>query len=147
MTFELDKKIAADTAALGETEQYVIRLANDSRFPWVILIPKIAMVTEVYQLDSGFQQQLALDSAQLGQEMMALYKGDSFNSGALGNVVRQLHIHHVVRFENDNAWPGPIWGFESAVAYSDEQLSAQVERLRVGLSLLVRHSREGGNLS
>ena len=136
MKFELDKKIAADTISLGETDRYVIRLANDSRFPWVILIPKVASITEAYQLDVGFQQQLAVDSGLLGQELMALYQGDSFNTGALGNVVRQLHVHHVVRFENDAAWPGPIWGFGRAVPYGDEELGVQVGKLRVGLSIL-----------
>jgi len=136
MKFELDKKIAADTIALGESDRYVIRLANDARFPWVILIPKVASITEAYQLDVGFQQQLAVDSGLLGQEMMALYQGDSFNTGALGNVVRQLHIHHVVRFQNDEAWPGPVWGAGRPVPYEDEELIVQVEKLKAGLSIL-----------
>jgi len=77
---------------LGETADYVIRLANDSRFPWVILIPKVESVTELYQLTLDYQQRLALDSSNLGSELMTIFKGDSFNTGALGNVVRQLHI-------------------------------------------------------
>jgi len=136
MKFELDKKIAADTIALSESDRYVIRLANDARFPWVILIPKVSSITEAYQLDVGFQQQLAVDSGLLGQEMMALYQGDSFNTGALGNVVRQLHIHHVVRFQNDEAWPGPVWGAGRPVPYKDEELIVQVEKLKAGLSIL-----------
>jgi len=136
MKFELDKKIAANTISLHETDRYVMRLANDSRFPWVILIPKVESITETYQLDISFQQKLAIDSAQLGQEMMTLYQGDSLNTGALGNVVRQLHVHHVVRYENDEAWPGPIWGFGSPVPYTDEQLSIQKEKLQSGLSIL-----------
>jgi len=121
---------------LGETADYVIRLANDSRFPWVILIPKVESVTELYQLTLDYQQRLALDSSNLGSELMTIFKGDSFNTGALGNVVRQLHIHHVVRYESDQAWPGPVWGAVSATPYSAKELVERVQLLRQELTLL-----------
>jgi len=121
---------------LGETADYVIRLANDSRFPWVILIPKVESVTELYQLTLAYQQQLALDSSNLGGELMGIFQGDSLNTGALGNVVRQLHIHHVVRYESDQAWPGPVWGAGSAIAYSAEELAERVQQLQQKLTLL-----------
>ena len=121
---------------LGETVDYVIRLANDSRFPWVILIPKVESVTEVYQLTLDYQQQLALDSSNLGSELMSIFKGDSLNTGALGNLVKQLHIHHVVRYESDQAWPGPVWGAGSSIAYSAEELAERVQQLQQQLTLL-----------
>lgn len=135
MTFQLDPKLDSDTVRLADTEDYAVRLANDQRFPWVILIPKRAGITEVYQLEPELQQRLAVDTSVLGREMMELFQGESLNTGALGNVVRQLHLHHVVRFEKDVAWPGPVWGFETTLPYSSEELRERVELLRQSLTI------------
>lgn len=135
MRFELDPVLANDTVALADTTDYAVRLANDKRFPWVIVIPRVASITEVYQLDTQLQQKLAADASVLGRELMELFKGDSLNTGALGNVVRQLHLHHVVRFETDVAWPAPVWGFGKPVAYSPDELQQRVDLLQRSLSI------------
>lgn len=135
MPFELDPVLANDTVALADTTDYAVRLANDKRFPWVIVIPRVASITEVYQLDTQLQQKLAADASVLGRELMELFKGDSLNTGALGNVVRQLHLHHVVRFETDVAWPAPVWGFGKPVAYSPDELQLRVDLLQRSLSI------------
>ena len=135
MPFELDPVLANDTVALADTTDYAVRLANDKRFPWVIVIPRVASITEVYQLDTQLQQKLAADASVLGRELMELFKGDSLNTGALGNVVRQLHLHHVVRFETDVAWPAPVWGFGKPVAYSPDELQQRVDLLQRSLSI------------
>ena len=136
MQFVLDNRLRDDGLLLADTTDYVITLANDSRFPWVILIPKVSEITEIYQLDSATQQQLARDSSLLGQELMQTFNGDSLNTGALGNVVSQLHVHHVVRFNTDPAWPGPVWGAGQSIPYSSEAASAMMARLKASLSLL-----------
>lgn len=136
MTFQLDQRLENDTVAIGETRHYLVRLANDKRFPWVILVPRFAAIKEVYQLAPEVQQQLTVDSSVLGQELMDLFEGDSLNTGALGNVVQQLHIHHVVRFESDPAWPGPVWGFEQPLAYPENELQVRVKQLQHSLSIL-----------
>ena len=136
MQFVLDNRLRDDGLLLADTTDYVITLANDSRFPWVILIPKVPEITEIYQLDSATQQQLARDSSLLGQELMQTFNGDSLNTGALGNVVSQLHVHHVVRFNTDPAWPGPVWGAGQTIPYSSEAASAMIARLKASLSLL-----------
>lgn len=135
MPFELDPVLANDTVALADTPDYAVRLANDKRFPWVIVIPKVASITEVYQLDPDLQQKLAADTSLLGRELIELFKGDSLNTGALGNVVRQLHLHHVVRFERDDAWPGPVWGFGRPLAYSPDELRERVDLLQRSLTI------------
>ena len=122
--------------ALGTTADYLVRLANDNRFPWIILIPRVESITELYQLTLAQQQTLALDSAKLGSELMEIFQGESLNTGALGNVVRQLHIHHIVRYESDQAWPGPVWGAGSVTAYSEQELSERVHLLRQELTIL-----------
>ena len=133
--FKLDSTLEQDTVALGDTADYDIRLANDSRFPWVIVVPKVEMATELYHLTPAQQQQLALDSARLGSELMELFSGDSLNTGALGNVVRQLHIHHVVRYKTDQAWPGPVWGAGTAIRYSEQKLADRVKKLQQQLTI------------
>lgn len=135
MDFELDPRLEADTLALADTDDYAVRLANDKRFPWVILVPKRVGITEIYQLEPELQQRLAVATAVLGRELMELYQGDSLNTGALGNVVQQLHLHHVVRFKNDAAWPGPVWGFENALAYSSDELRECVDKLQQSLTI------------
>ena len=135
MPFELDPVLANDTVALADTTDYAVRLANDKRFPWVIVIPKVASITEIYQLDIELQQKIAADASVLGRELMELFNGDSLNTGALGNVVRQLHLHHVVRFETDAAWPAPVWGFGKPLAYSPDELQQRVDLLQRSLSI------------
>jgi len=136
MSFQLDPRLESDSVSLGESSNYSIRLINDRRFPWVILVPKVEAITEIYQLDPDLQQQLAADSSVLGRELMELFQGDSLNTGVLGNVVNQLHLHHVVRFKNDVAWPGPVWGFEKAVSYEADELKKRIDLLQGALSVL-----------
>ncbi len=135
MAFQLDPVLANDTVALADTNDYAIRLANDKRFPWVIVVPKVASITELYQLDANLQLKIARDTSLLGRELMELFEGDSLNTGALGNVVRQLHLHHVVRFQNDAAWPGPVWGFGKSVPYPPGELEQRVDLLQLSLTI------------
>ena len=102
---------------------------NDSQFPWVILVPRIKNATELYHLDKAQREQLDAESIFLSEALMEIYQGDKLNTAALGNVVSQLHIHHVVRFEGDIAWPAPIWGKVPAKYYHAEALTMQTERL------------------
>lgn len=109
---------------------------NDSQFPWVILIPRIEGATELYHLDKLQREQLDAESIFLSEALMVIYQGDKLNTAALGNVVSQLHIHHVVRFEGDIAWPAPVWGKVPAKHFSDEDLVKQKKRLAV----IIEHS-------
>ncbi|MGB0897658.1 MAG: HIT domain-containing protein [Psychrobium sp.] len=127
--FELDKRLANDTVVVGNFPLSVVLMSRDSRYPWCILVPRVADITESYQLTIEQQQQLCLESAMIAETLMAEFKGDSMNVAALGNVVSQLHVHHVVRFTNDDTWPGPIWGVGQVVPYSDEALIAMKSRI------------------
>ena len=95
---------------------------NDAQFPWVILVPKVAGVTELYHLDQAQRRQLDTESIYLSQVLMNAYCGDKLNVAALGNVVSQLHIHHIVRFEGDAVWPAPVWGKLAAIPLSEEDV-------------------------
>ncbi len=128
-SFILHERLEVDTVSLGQSGLCEIRLMNDSNWPWVLLVPRVAGVREIYQLTQEQQRQLLAESSLLGEGMMDVFGGDKLNVAALGNMVPQLHLHHIVRYEGDPAWPGPVWGKLPARPYSDEALAEVVDRL------------------
>ncbi|MEX2474858.1 HIT domain-containing protein [Marinobacter sp.] len=135
--FQLHQRLAADTADLGQTRLCQVRLMNDRTWPWVILVPAVPGIREIYQLDVSDQQRLLAESSALSKDMMALFGGDKMNVAALGNMVPQLHLHHIVRFEGDPAWPGPVWGKQVPVPYSESELDSVREKLNPVISSLI----------
>ena len=129
LDFQLHERLRADTIGLGSTSLCEIRLMNDSTWPWVLLVPAVPGVREIYQLSADQQHQLVRESSVLSEAMMEAFGGDKMNVAALGNMVPQLHLHHIVRFEGDPAWPGPIWGKQAPVPYSEEELEQVRQRL------------------
>lgn len=120
-TLTLDPRLAADTLSLADLPLCRALLMNDARYPWVILVPRRESVSEVYELDAADQAQLWREATALGEVLNRAFQGDKLNIATLGNVVGQLHLHLVVRFEHDAAWPGPVWGKGEAEPYTPEQ--------------------------
>ena len=110
MTFHLHPQLNADCIKIGKLALSRLLLMNDSQFPWFILVPEIAGVTEIYQLNKAQRSLLIEESSALAELLATLYKADKINIAAIGNVVPQLHVHHVVRYKHDKAWPAPVWG-------------------------------------
>ena len=129
--FTLHPRLESDCIALGDFPLSRLLLMNDSRYPWFILVPRRVDISEIYQLAEKEQHQLQRESVALGQGIMEAFGGDKLNVAALGNLVPQLHIHHIVRYRDDATWPGPVWGVGISVPYTPEQLA--VVRERVGL--------------
>lgn len=121
--FVLHPRLEADTLALGKSQLCDIRLMNDSHWPWVLLVPRVPGISEIYQLPKTQRLRLAEESSRLGDAMMQVFKGDKFNVAALGNIVPQLHLHHIIRFEGDAAWPGPVWGRVDPTPYEPEAIA------------------------
>ena len=132
--FTLHPQLANDTATLGDLTLCRVLLMNDAQYPWIILVPRRDNLTELYQLNATDRQRYQVESAQLAQQMMTEFSGDKFNVAALGNAVPQLHIHHIVRFKNDAAWPTPVWGVRPVQPYSEQALRTMIQRLRTLLS-------------
>ena len=128
--FELDPRLAADTFLVGATSLSQVLLMNDARYPWLILVPRQGDITEPFELSEADQAQLWEESMRLGQAIKAHFAADKINIAALGNQVAQLHVHHIVRFHVDAAWPGPVWGVGSAVAYEQAAAERLMEDLR-----------------
>ncbi len=129
--FELNPRLEQDSLFIGDFKLCVVRLMNDARYPWVILIPKRQGVTEAFQLDENDQQQLNKESLYVAKQLAALVGADKMNIAALGNVVSQLHIHHVARYKSDEAWPAPVWGKGDVVPYEQAESEAVIQQLRL----------------
>jgi diadenosine tetraphosphate (Ap4A) HIT family hydrolase len=128
--FSLHAQLAQDCASVADAPLSRLLLMNDAQYPWFILVPRIAGLREIYQLDTADQQQLLAESVELGRAAMQAYAGTKLNVAALGNMVPQLHLHHIVRHAGDPAWPAPVWGRHPAVPYTPEQRSERLALLR-----------------
>ena len=129
MPFILDQRLDNDTIEIGHLPLSTVRLMNNQRFPWLILVPRIANISELFELSTENQQQLIAEISLVSQRMKAHLLADKINVEMLGNKVSQLHIHIIARFQNDPAWPMPIWGQE-LVPYSPEKLQKMLKELR-----------------
>jgi diadenosine tetraphosphate (Ap4A) HIT family hydrolase len=119
--FELDPRLAQDTLPVCDLELCRVLLMNDSRYPWFILVPRVPQLSELTDLDESRLRRLWDESLLLCRVMKQDYPDGKLNLGALGNLVSQLHLHHVMRHAGDPAWPGPVWGHSAAVPYEGGQ--------------------------
>lgn len=135
MTFQLHPRLQEDCILVGRFKLCRLLLMNDNHYPWFILVPEIPDIREIYQLNHTQQQQLMTESCYLAEQLADLYQADKMNIAAIGNMVPQLHIHHIVRYQSDAAWPAPVWGKFAAVAYTEEEIAEQLGILRGRLVL------------
>jgi diadenosine tetraphosphate (Ap4A) HIT family hydrolase len=135
MNFALDPRLAADSFLVGELELCCVLLMNDSRFPWLILVPARDGLSELHDLTAPERARLIEEVALAGETLKSMTGAKKINTGALGNIVAQLHVHVVARFEGDAAWPGPVWGVGKAKAYAPEPAEERLAALRAALEL------------
>ncbi len=128
--FVLDPRLAADSAFIAEGPLSQVRLMDDTRFPWLVLVPRIAAVSEWMQLDGSQQRLLLAEINQVGKLVSADAGVEKLNIGALGNIVRQLHVHLVGRHAADAAWPGPVWGSGRAQRHAPAELETRISHWR-----------------
>jgi diadenosine tetraphosphate (Ap4A) HIT family hydrolase len=131
----LDPRLAADSVAIGNLALCEVRLQDDARFAWLVLVPKRENATELFELSSADRTLAMEEVAQCSAALRAVTQCLKINVGALGNVVRQLHIHVVARNEGDAAWPGPVWGAGTRVPYSETAKAELIARLRSALAM------------
>jgi|TARA_B110000114_G_C14744028_1_gene258272 diadenosine tetraphosphate (Ap4A) HIT family hydrolase len=122
--FQLHERLMTDTLLVGEFPLCLLLLSRDANYPWTILVPKRADIKEIYQLNSADRHQLLHESCVLAEAMQGLFSPDKLNIATIGNMVPQLHMHHVARTKTDAAWPGPVWGAVTAIDYSEETLAS-----------------------
>lgn len=131
--FALDPRLVVGTHEIGELPLSRIVLMDDARFPWLILIPRIAGARELVDLDEGDQRALLAEINLVGRTLETMFKPDKLNIAALGNVVPQLHVHVIARFSGDAAWPQPVWGRGEPLVYADTERASRIAGIRAAL--------------
>ncbi len=129
MVFSLHPDLSRDGIYLGSFPLCQLLLINDSAYPWFVLVPQRENIRDTIDLSTSDYETLWAESRALSSAIMKLFEGEKLNVAALGNITPQLHLHHVVRFAADAAWPGPIWGVQPMQKYSPEQIEDIKNRL------------------
>lgn len=131
--FALDPRLAADTRLVVSLPLCDVQLMNDAGYAWLVLVPRRGGLTEIADLTDNDQAELWREVNLTGRALRAIAPCDKLNLGALGNIVRQLHVHVVARCENDAAWPGPVWGHAEPQPYSEVALHERLAALRYAI--------------
>lgn len=133
--FELDEHLANDTVKVGDMPLSIVLLMNDARFPWAILVPRRAGLVEFHDLTPADRHDLMDEAAAASAALQKLSGATKMNVAALGNVVRQLHVHVVARREDDDAWPRPVWAVGEHRPYDEEEAEACAAALKEALGI------------
>lgn len=133
--FALHPQLAADTFDIGRLELSRVLLMNDSRYPWLILVPEKPDLVELVDLGNTDLSRLVSEIRRASLALRELFAPDKLNVAALGNMVPQLHVHVIARFRNDSAWPRPVWGGPPAPPYAAAAAVKRINELRAALRL------------
>jgi Diadenosine tetraphosphate (Ap4A) hydrolase and other HIT family hydrolases len=128
--YELHPQLAADTHPLATFALCDLRLMDDANYPWLILVPRLPVAHELLDLDATQRHQLSDEIERAGRLLRDVFQPHKLNVAALGNLVPQLHVHVIARFEHDPSWPAPVWGRVAARPYTPEGLIERISRLR-----------------
>jgi diadenosine tetraphosphate (Ap4A) HIT family hydrolase len=136
--FALHKRLAADTITLADWPLCRVLLINDANYPWLILVPRRAGLTEFHEVAADDRSTLFDEISRASLALTSGFKPDKINVGALGNIVAQLHVHVVARRRGDAAWPGPVWGAGTPEPYGDDDRARLLDALNAALPDLVQ---------
>ncbi len=131
--FVLDERLEKDSELLMVLGLCQLRLAKDGRWPWLILVPQRFSITESFDLTPLDQAMLTFESNLVGAALKQATGATKINIAAIGNVVRQLHVHVVARFEGDPNWPAPIWGFGTSENHDENAKAALIKAIKDAL--------------
>ena len=131
--WQLHPQLADDTTPVIELPLCEVRLMDDANHPWLVLVPRVAGITEIIDLDAAQRLQLSEEIDTSCRALRMLFKPDKLNVAALGNMVPQLHVHVIARYRSDIAWPRPVWGAGNARSYAPEELIERINALRKAL--------------
>lgn len=129
-SFTLDPSLANDSVEITCLDLCHVGLMNDARYPWVILVPRRRGLVELIDLTPDDQQLLWQEITHVSRVLQHAFNAHKLNVAALGNMVRQLHIHIIARQPTDAAWPGPVWGIGEAAPYPEGEAEARAAQLR-----------------
>lgn len=133
--FQLHPTLEKDSHPIVEDDDLCVRLINDARFPWVLVVPKVTGQTELHELNNDLFDKTFRVVRRLGRVLKAEFAADKINTASIGNMVPQLHVHVVARHQRDAAWPGPVWGAGAMVPLSDPEKTKRIQLIIDGLKL------------
>ena len=128
--FQLHSTLDADTIKLGDFKLSELLMIKDQQYPWFLLVPKQNDLLDICDLSEEDQRQFWQESALLSKEIKRVFRPDKLNLGAIGNMVPQLHVHHIARFKDDVAWPAPVWGVKPLQSFNDESFTKRMESVK-----------------
>ena len=134
VSFVLDSKLKQPSYPLTSLAVCDLRLVDDQRWPWLLIIPRVAHAVELIDISPDLRAQVWLEIDHVGRVMRDQFSPHKLNIAALGNQVRQLHVHCIARFPEDEAWPNPVWGVGDSVPYDSELLNSRLNALRAAFS-------------
>lgn len=128
-SFILDPAFEGESVAICDLTLCHVRLLNDNRYPWLMLIPQRPGLADWDDLTPEDLITVSQEAQMASRVLKDLFQPTKTNMATLGNMVRQMHLHIIARFEGDAAWPGPVWGVGEHIFYTDEALAETVDRL------------------
>jgi len=133
-SFVLDPRLQQDTVFITALPLSDLCLMNDRRWPWLVLVPRLIGAVEIHRLDTRNQRQLYTEISRVAAALQEETGCDKINTGALGNIVRQLHVHIIARNVWDANWPGPVWGFGQPQPYEKSAQNTLINHFRIQLN-------------
>jgi diadenosine tetraphosphate (Ap4A) HIT family hydrolase len=131
--YKLHETLAADCLPVGHLDLCELLMMNDSSYPWFILVPRRHAITEIFQLNEADRQKLLKESCLLAETLQRLFKPEKLNIATIGNLVPQLHIHHIARFHDDICWPATVWGRMPKQIYEISTAETRIQEIRTTL--------------
>ena len=140
MNFVIDPAFSASSHRIGVLDLCEIRLQDDARWPWVLLVPRTPGLVEIEDLKPRDRAQLTEEIICGGAGVRAIGQAlgmevDKLNVGALGNITPQLHVHVIGRNRQDPAWPGPAWGYGTGEAYDEKARATAIRAVKDALRI------------
>jgi len=132
--FALHSDLRRDGIEIWDLPLSKVLMINDAAYPWFVLVPRVPNIKDAYQLTEAEHAQMMFESRALCTVLMDVFSGEKMNVAALGNMTPQLHVHHVVRYKTDPAWPGPIWGVQPLTAMTEAEIERRKAPVVAGLS-------------
>lgn len=134
--FQIHEILVRDTEDLGQLDLSQVLLMRDSRFPWLILVPRMSGLRDLTDLGDADLARLMTETRRCASAFDKLFSPDKLNVAALGNMVPQLHLHVIARYKSDAAWPGPVWCKGEAVPYEPAELGSRIAGLQAALGIV-----------
>ncbi|HUX78725.1 MAG TPA: HIT family protein [Alphaproteobacteria bacterium] len=132
----LDPRLEFDSTFVTDLKLCQVHLSHNAAFPWILLIPKQESVIEIIDLDLASRNLLMEEISLASQVMRCLFQPTKLNVASLGNIIPQLHIHVIVRYDNDPAWPNPVWNSGISTVYDSCKMRERIAQLQEAFSKL-----------